>query len=98
MEHSGSAVTEAFTRIVDECEEAIIATMTNVYWLAIEDIASLKYNSLNKLVKQQGCASIDNIYLGENAKYTSPDVVSEMQSAISQTIKQKSSKGHPTLA
>ena len=88
MEHSGPMVTEAFTRIVDEREEAIIAAMTNVYWLTIEDIASLKYNSLNKLVKQQGCASIDNIYLGENAKYTSPDVVSEMQSAISRTIKQ----------
>ena len=88
MEHSGSTVTEAFTRMVDECEEAIIATMTNVYWLAVEDIASLKYNSLNKLVKQQGCESIGNLYLGENAKYTSPDVVSEMQSAISQTIKQ----------
>ena len=61
MEHSGSTVTEAFTRMVDECEEAIIATMTNVYWLAVEDIASLKYNSLNKLVKQQGCESIGNI-------------------------------------
>ena len=97
MEHSGSVVMEAFTRIVDDHEEAIIAAMTNIYWLAVEDIASLKYNSLNKLVKQQGCESIGNIYLGENAKYTSPDVVSEMQSAISQTIKQDIQEGHPSL-
>ena len=46
--------------------------MRNIYWLAKEDIASLKYNYL---------------YVRENAKYTSPEVVKEMVFVISQCIK-----------
>ena len=61
--------------------------MRNVYWLSKEDVDSLKYNSLNKLVELQGYESIRNLYVSENAKYTSPEVVKEMQEVLSQCIK-----------
>ena len=46
-------------------------------------MASLKYNSLNELTKLQGCDNITHLHVGENAKYSSPEVVKEMQLAIS---------------
>ena len=87
MKKSGVTVTAAFTKIIDLREEAILAAMMNVYWLAKEDIASIKYNSLNELVKMQGCESIRNLFVGRNAQYSSPEVVKELQQAISQSIK-----------
>ena len=88
MKLSGATVSAGFYRITTEREEAVIAAMMNIYWLAKEDIASLKYNSLNSLLKLQGCDKIANLYVGENAKYTSPDVVKEMQGVLSKCIKQ----------
>lgn len=38
-------------------------------------------------MKLQGCESVNNLYVGENGKYTSPDVVKEMQQAISKCNK-----------
>lgn len=49
-------------------------------------IASLKYNSVNELIQIQGCKVITNLHASGNAKYTSPDVVKEMQQ-LSQWIK-----------
>ncbi len=62
------SVAAGFLRLTTEREKAIIAAMRNVYWLAKKDIASLKYKSLNSLVKLQGCDNIQNLYVGENAK------------------------------
>ena len=87
MRLSGATVTAGFHRLTTEREEAVVAAMRNVYWLAKEDIASLKYKSLNSLVKLQGYDSIQNLYVSENAKYTSPEVVREMQGVLSQCIK-----------
>ena len=68
-------------------EEGVMAAMRNIYWLAKEDVASLKYTSLNELTKLQECDSIPHLYVRENAKYTSPEVVKEIQLAISHCIK-----------
>ena len=86
MKVSGVTVTAGFQRINTEREEAVIAALKNVYWLAKEDISSMKYNSLNSLVKLQGCDQIEYLYVSENAKYTSPDVVKEMQGVLSKCI------------
>lgn len=59
-----------------------MGALRNIYWLAKEDMVSLKYTSLNELTKLHGCDSITNLYVGENAKYTSPEVVKEMQVGI----------------
>ena len=72
MKTSGETITGAFSRMTSLNEEAVVAAMRNIYWLAKEDIASLKYNYL---------------YVRENAKYNSPEVVKEMVFAISQCIK-----------
>ena len=87
LKSSGATVTHAVTRLTTMNEEAVLAAMRNIYWLAKEDVASLKYNSLNELTKLQGCNAITHLYVGGNAKYSSPEVVTEMQIAISQSIK-----------
>ena len=87
MKSSEATVPIAFQRISDEREEAILAALKNVYWLAKEDVASLKYNSLNELVEIQSCKFITNLYVGKNAKYTSPDTVKEMQQSLPHCIK-----------
>ena len=51
---SGATVTAGFHRLTTECEEAIIAAMKNIYWLANKRRqALLKYNSLNSLKKKK---------------------------------------------
>ena len=44
MKTSGATITAAFSRMTSINEEAVMAAMRNIYWLAKEDIASLKYN------------------------------------------------------
>jgi hypothetical protein len=84
---TGATVTNALSKVMSLNEKAVMAAMRNLYWLAKEDVASLKYNALNELTKLQGCDSIDHLFVGENAKYTSPEVVREMQLSISSCIK-----------
>ena len=67
LKASGATVTSALSRVVSLNEEAVIAALKNIYWLAKEDVASLKYNSLNELTKLQGCESITHLYVGKNA-------------------------------
>ena len=54
--------------------------MMNVYWLAKEEIATLKYVSLNNLVILQGC---DNLRVAKNVQYTHHRIPEEMQDCIS---------------
>ena len=77
-------MTAALWRSTTINEEGVMAALRNIYWLAKEDVASLKYTctSLNALTKLQGCDIITHLYVGENAKYTSPEVVKEMQLAL----------------
>ena len=38
-------------------------------------------------MKLQGCDSLQNLYVGDSAKYTSTEVVKEMQGVLSKCIK-----------
>ena len=62
---SGATVTTGFHRLTTECEEAIIAAMKNIYWLANKRRqALLKYNSLNSLKKKkrlQNCLLVEDL-------------------------------------
>lgn len=49
LKTSGATVKAAVQRLTTVNEEAVMAAMRNVYWLAKEDVASVKYNSLNGL-------------------------------------------------
>ena len=72
-----------------EVHVVVTCAMRNVYWLASEDIASLKYNSLNDLVTLQGCSTVKDLYVSENAKYTHHQIVEEMQQCVADCIKEK---------
>ena len=72
MKTSGETIIGTFSRMTSLNKEAVMAAMRNIYWLAKENIATLKYNYL---------------YVRENAKFTSPKVVKEMVFVISQCFK-----------
>ena len=72
-----------------EVVHVVTCAMRNVYWLASEDIASLKYNSLNDLVTLQRCSTVKDLYVSENAKYTHHQIVEEMQQCVADCIKKK---------
>ena len=89
LQESSNTVSDCVNRMSTRTEVAITCAMRNVYWLASEDIASLKYNSLNDLVTLQGCSALKDLYVGENAKYTHHQIVEEMQQCIADCIKEK---------
>ena len=68
-------------------KQAVEMAMRNVYWLAKEEVATLKYESLNQLLQLQGCTDIEALVVGRNAKYTSYHIAEEMQDCISDHLK-----------
>ena len=66
--------------------KAIVSAMRNVYWLAKEEVATLKYESLNKLLQLQDCPDIAHLSCKRNAQYTSYHIAEEMQEAISSCL------------
>ena len=66
--------------------KAIVSAMRNVYWLAKEEVATLKYESLNKLLQLQDCSDIAHLSCKRNAQYTSYHIAEEMQEAISSCL------------
>lgn len=71
-----------------KADAAITTAMKNVYWLAKEEVATLKYSSLNVLLLEQGCQSMKDINVGQNAQYSAYHIVEEMQEAISSCIEE----------
>ena len=69
-------------------KEAVVCAMRNVYWIATEEIALLKYQSLNELMKMQGCAVTTELNMAKNAQYSSYQIAEEMLEAISLWIEQ----------
>jgi hypothetical protein len=68
--------------------EAVICVMRNVYWIASEEIALLKYQSMNELVKMQGCDVIRELNMAKNAQYLSHQIAEEMLEAINLCIEE----------
>ena len=89
LQQSSNTVSGYINCTSTHAEAAVICAMRNVYWLASEDIASVKYNSLNELVTFQGCSALKDLYVGENAKFTHHQIVEEMQQCIADCIKEK---------
>lgn len=77
------SLTVISSKSLSQKNKAIVSAMRNVYWLAKEEIATLKYASLNQLVLLQGCADITHLTGGKNCQYTSYHIAEEMQEAIS---------------
>ncbi|XP_070576346.1 uncharacterized protein C17orf113-like [Ptychodera flava] len=76
----------AVNRALSENDQGIISAMQSVYWLAKEDIATRKYESLLKFLKLQGVQTVDKLRIGQNASYTSRQTAEEMQDAIGKVI------------
>ena len=76
------------TQSYSEKRKAVMAAIRNVYWLAKDEIATLKYGSLNELTLLQGCPDISHLSVAKNAQYTSPHIAEEMQDALSDCLKE----------
>ena len=61
--------------------------MRAVYWLAKEDIATVKYDSLLNFLDEVGLQSVKNLQVGGNATYRSHQSAEGMQDAIATGLK-----------
>ena len=82
----GTSITSMFEKPLSREAQAVKAAMMNVYWLAKEEIATLKYASLNSLMRSQGCENLLNLQVAKNAQYTHHRIAEEMQDCISVCI------------
>ena len=60
------------------------AALKTVYWLATEEVANRKYPSLLELARQLGVKEIINLRRGGNATKESPQVFTELLTALSE--------------
>ena len=61
--------------------------MRALYWLAKEDIMTVKYDSLLNFLDEVGLESVKNLRVGGNATYHSHQSVEGMQDAIATVLK-----------
>ena len=67
--------------------QAILTAMRAVYWLAKEDIATVKYDSLLNFLDEVGLESVKSLRVGENVTYRSHQSAEGMQDAIATVLK-----------
>ena len=77
---------QAMARVLTHQEEAITTAQKTAYWLAKENVATRKFGSLMKLLRQAGCPNIDKLDCAENAKYMSNQAAEEFQDACAVVI------------
>ena len=74
-------------RVFREHSQAILTEMRAVYWLAKEDIATVKYDSLLNFLDEVVLESVKNLPVGGNATYRSHQSAEGMQDAIATVLK-----------
>ena len=72
--------------VISKKNTAVTSTLRSVYWLAKEQLPTLKHRSLLNLQSLQGCSFPDELEVG-SASYTSAQSASEMQDAIANVLK-----------
>ena len=72
--------------VISKKNTAVTSTLRSVYWLAKEQLPTLKHRSLLNLQRLQGCSFPDELEAG-SASYTSAQSASEMQDAIANVLK-----------
>ena len=82
--HFNTAVEHAHN--AHDRDPAVIAAMRSVYWMAKEDIATVKYASLLELQREQGCENLDKLSVANNATYTSRESADEFRESIAEEI------------
>ena len=83
---SSKAFKKSVEKTIFKKEEAIVSAIETVYWLAKENIATVKYASLLDFSDKQGCEAVKAMCSGKNATYRSNTIAQEIQQAISDTI------------
>ena len=73
--------------VMREQSHAIITAMKAVYWLAKEDIATVKYNSMLTFLEEVGVTCVKDLYVAGNATYRSHQSAESMQDAIAAVLK-----------
>ena len=76
----------AMARALTHQEEAITTAQKTAYWLAKENVATRKFGSLMKLLRQASCPNVDKLDCGENAKCLSNQAAEEFQDACAVAI------------
>ena len=74
-------------RVLREQSQAILTAMRAVYWLAKEDIATVKYDSLLNFLDEAGLESVNNLRVRGNATYRSHQNGEGMQDAFATVLK-----------
>ena len=54
-----------------------------------EEIANRKYKSLIEFQKLQGCKNVQNLFLGNNASYDSPDIFNQLLYALNDVVERQ---------
>jgi hypothetical protein len=75
-----------FAASQEKRKSAIVAALQTVYWIVKEEIANRKYKSLIEFQKLQGCKDIQNLHLGKNASYDSPDIFNQLLYALNDVV------------
>lgn len=75
-----------FTASMQRRHRAIVSALRTVYWIVTEEIANRKYASLLKLLNLQGCTDVQNLRIGGNASYNSPDIFNQLLAALNEVI------------
>ena len=65
---------------------SIIAALRTVYWIVTEEIANQKYASLLQFQRLQGCVDVQNLCIGGNASYDSPDIFNQLLAALNEVV------------
>ena len=73
-------------------EEGITTAQKAAYWLAKENVATRKFNSLINLLRQTSCPHVDKLSCGENANYMSDPAAEEFQEACAKVISKEIEK------
>lgn len=70
-------------------EEAIVALMRNVYYLAKKEDASHSLRDLNELVKLQGVSVLKSLQVDKHTTYEHWDSIQDLHEALSEVISEK---------
>ena len=68
---------------------SIIAALRTVYWIVTEEITNRKYTSLLQFQRLQGCFNVQNLRIGGNASYDSPDIFNQLLAALNEVVEEQ---------
>ena len=83
MSVKDGGIKQSFQNVVTAQQETFVGALKCLYWLCKEQIAyTTKYKRLIDLAKFLGCTYLDNLFVGENAKYTSETFLQEALTSL----------------